>query len=215
MVSIRKFNDFVINENNENAVLMMDDKLNMLESKLKKIFDDKDKVSEEGVEKSEEGEKIKKFGEENTSEEKPSETFRSLNLESLEKSKFSKTSKSIKLIYSDEEFRYDVVFRLDLKDVATPEGQELNQEGLDNCYVTFKRYKDDELSGQIIDEKVSIDDINTDFFDEMIAKLVKQSDSYEEEEEDFSIELEDEKETEGGESQGQSQVEEPESEETL
>ena len=38
MVSIRKFNDFVINENNENAVLMMDDKLNMLESKLKKIF---------------------------------------------------------------------------------------------------------------------------------------------------------------------------------
>ena len=192
MISIKKFLDYSINENNENLIPVIDDKLDELKSKLEKLFSPKDEFGASGIEKGDEV--IKKFGEE---EQKQSDSFKMLNLDSLEKSQFSKTSRSLKLIYSDDEFRYDVTFTIQTKDVATPEGQELNQEGLENCYVTFKRYdSEDNLHGQIIDEKVQIKNIDETFFDEMKMKLDEKT-SDEESDEEFEIEFEDQ----GGESE--------------
>jgi hypothetical protein len=150
--------------------------------KLKKLF------SSDTVEDGQ----IQKFGQSQGQGEKKSVVFANLNLESLEQSKFSKTYKAIKLIFSDDEYRYDVTFSINLKDAVPTEGQEFDPENLKQCNVEFKRYSLEEgtkLAGEV-EKTIDIEDIDEKLFEELLVDLEKDYPSSEEPEEEFSIETE-------------------------
>jgi hypothetical protein len=182
MVSIRKFNDFLIKESSEEVEVNVKRKIDQIELKLKKLFTS-DTI---------EGGEIQKFGQSEKEPDKKSEIFRNLNLESLEQAKFSKTYKSVKLIFSDDEYRYDVTFSINLKDAVPTEGQEFDPETLTECNVEFKRYSLEngtELFGEF-EKKVPIDDISETLFEELLLEVEKNYPTVETDEEEFSIETE-------------------------
>jgi hypothetical protein len=180
MISIKKFQDFLINENAEEAEALIKRKIDQIEQKLKELFTS-DEIK---------GGEIQKIGD--VESKQKSDVFANLNLESLEKSQFSKTSKSIKLIFSDDEFRYDAIFKINLEDVVPAEGQEVDPESLKECEVEFKRYSLEEGSEPKGDttKKVNIDEINEGTFEDLLLDLEKDFPSKEEPGEEFSIETE-------------------------
>lgn len=178
MVSIIKFKDYLIVESAEEAEALIKRKIDQIEQKLKLLFQ---------TDKIESGE-IQKFGQ--SKEEATSSFFDDLNLESLEKSQFSKTYKSIKLIFSDDEYRYDTIFTIKLEDAMPKEGEEFNPENLKECQVEFKRYslmEGSELMGDT-EKTIQIDDINETLFEELLLEIEK--DYPKESGEEFSIETE-------------------------
>jgi hypothetical protein len=180
MVSIRKFYDFAINESAQEADAEIQRKIDQIELKLKGMF------NSDTIESGE----IKKFGQEG--QEKQKTFFNDLNLESLEQSQFSKTYKSLKLIFSDDEFRYDVVFTIKLEEVLPPEGQEFDPESIKECHVEFKRYSLDNGSELVGDyeKKINIEDINEGLFEELLLEVEKNYPTGQEPDEEFSIETE-------------------------
>jgi hypothetical protein len=180
MVSIRKFNDFLIKESSAEVEVNVKRKIDQIELKLKKLFTS-DTI---------EGGEIQKFGQSQQETDKKSDVFKNLNLESIEQAKFSKTYKSVKLIFSDDEYRYDATFTIDLKDAVAPEGQEFDPENLKECNIEFKRYsleEGTEPAGEF-EKKVAIDDINESLFEELLIELEKNYPSGETDDEEFSIE---------------------------
>jgi hypothetical protein len=183
MVSIKKFQDFLIREAQESPEDILFRKINQIELQLKKLF---------GI--GESGEEITKFGD----NEEGSEIFKGLELVSIDKSKASKRYKDIKLIFSDDEYRYDMIFSIDLAKAIAPEGQSFDDTTLTTCDVKFKRYADGtEPIGEITMTDVDIDKINEDFFEDILAKLEESYPSEEPSEEEFQIITDEEK--EGGE----------------
>lgn len=184
-MNIKKFKDFLIRENNENAEQIIKSKLDLVEVKLKEMFNFETEDA-----------KIKKFGEESDSDAQNS-VFRNITGATLERSQFSKTSKSLKLIFFVDQFRYDVVFRINLKDAVSPEGQDFDPETLQECEVDFKRYSEEgsEPEGTLPTRKVNIDDINESLFEELLVDLEKAYPSSETSEEEFKIETEEEEES--------------------
>lgn len=185
MISIKKFEQYVYNESAETPETIVMRKLDQIEDKIRQLFNPSEPT---------EGE-IKKFGQEE-SEDTSDEMFKDLHLVSCEKSQFAKTYKSLKIIYEDDEYRYDVVFSIDLKDAVPQPDQEFDPNSLQECDVNFKRYplsftSDDEqdLKRDITKENVKIDDINEDLFMELVLELDKQYPSSGSEEE-FKIETE-------------------------
>ena len=184
MVSIKKFQDFLILEAQESPEDILFRKIDQIELKLKKLF---------GIGESD-NEEITKFGED---EEGGSEIFKGLELGSLEKSKASKRYKDVKLIFSDDEYRYDMIFSIDLAKAIAPEGQSFDDTTLTTCDVKFKRYLDgQEPIGEITMTDVEIDKIDEDFFEDILAKLEESYPSEEPSEEEFKI-LTDEEQEEG------------------
>lgn len=180
MISIKKFYDFAINESAQEAEAEIKRKIDQIELKLKGMFNSDTVDSGE----------IKKFDQ--TGEEKQKTFFTDLNLESLEQSHFAKTYKSVKLIFSDDEFRYDAVFTIKLEENLPTEGQEFDPESITECRVDFKRYSLDngaEPMGEY-EKKINIEDINEGLFEELLLELEKKYPTKEESGEEFSIETE-------------------------
>ena len=164
MVSIKKFNQFFINESND-VVSRVKGILNQIESKLTQLFD------------------------ESNNDRKVSDSFKKLHLEDIEQSSFARIEKNVKVIFSDESgFRYDVKFEVNVKEVASSptEPAQGEQETSETCDVEFKRY--DEYSDESVIEKkgVEIDSINEDLFEELLIELEKKYPSKDQEE--FEIE---------------------------
>jgi hypothetical protein len=180
MVSIFKFGQYMLKESTDEAETHIKRKLDQIELKLKSLFET------DSVENGE----IKKFGQ--SQGEQKTNFFKDLELQSIEQSKFAKTYKNVKVIFSDDEFRYDVTFKLDLKDAVPAAGQEFDPEGLKECDVEFKRYSLEDGATPLgqTEKKVQIDDINQDMFEELLVDLEKDYPSKERPEEEFKIETE-------------------------
>ena len=66
-----------------------------------------------------------------------------LTLQSLELSKFSKSYDNVKLIMSDDKYRYDLTITIDLKDaVPSPEmdDKDFSDKDISICQIRFKKY---------------------------------------------------------------------------
>jgi len=184
MTSIKKFNEFLIKESTEQAETLIKRKLDQIQIKLEGLFKS-DEVGDSG--------EVKKFGQ--SQDQEQIDIFKDLTLQSIEQSKFAKTYKTIKLIFSDDEYRYDTTFKIDLKDAVPKEGQEeVDPEALSDCKVEFKRYsleEGSEMKGEI-SKTVSIDKIDASFFEELLVDLEKESPSETPSEQEFKIETEEE-----------------------
>lgn len=181
MISIKKFYDFSLNESAEEAEAEIKRKIDQIELKLKGMFES------DTVEPTE----IKKFDKSPEGEE-DNNFFRDLNFESLEQAAFAKTYKSVKLIFSDDEYRYDAIFSIKLEENIPAEGQEFDPASITECHVEFKRYSLDngaEPMG-VTEKKISIEDINQSLFEELLMEIEKDYPSKEEPGEEFSIETE-------------------------
>jgi hypothetical protein len=182
MVSIKKFNDFKIFESGIEPETILKQKLDEIEVRINKLFDVESVESEE----------VKKFAQsQKEAESKPSDAFKRLEKQSLERSQFSKTYKNIKLIFSDENFRYDLTFSIDLEKAAPADGTEVKPETIEDCQVQMKRYSlddDTKMSGQI-EKDVKIKDISESMIEDLLVEI-EESYPTDKEVDDWSIETE-------------------------
>jgi hypothetical protein len=88
-----------------------------------------------------------------------------LELQSSELSKYSSTLDNIKIIFSDEEFRYDLYITIPLEEaIVKDKTKDFTDKDIEKCYVKFKKYHIDssELLGQI-SKNTKISNIDEDF----------------------------------------------------
>lgn len=162
-----------INDNPEQYIKTV---LLQIKAKLEAMFQDE----------STEGE-VKKFSKEDESEEM---NFAELGLElqSLELSRYSKTMDNIKLKFSDEEFLYDLLIGIDIKEAVPKNDKQFKLEDIKTCFIKFKKYdlhEPGEVLGELTDN-IKIKDIDEDLLVSLKLKLDEQSGEGETEE--FEIE---------------------------
>lgn len=181
MVTIKKFNSFLLLEN---AEVYLDRKLDEIELKIKKMFPDpNDEVKKFDVGRDRE----EKVGEET---EKTSDISKDLKCESIERSKAAKVYKDLKVFLFDDEYRYDLIFSIPLEKAVVPKGQTFNPDDLKTCNVEFKRYFDGESPLGVVEKKdYEIDKIGFDLLEELIVELEEKYPS-DNQEDEFSIETE-------------------------
>lgn len=90
-----------------------------------------------------------------------------INLDSCELSKYSAIYDSIKIIFSDTDFRYDLYITIPLEDAVSKDKEsDFSDKDIKQCSYKFKKYDQNnnfEIVGQIGPKKVDIDDINEEF----------------------------------------------------
>lgn len=109
-------------------------------------------------------------------------SFKELNvsLESSEMSKYSAIYDSLKIIFSDDEFRYDLFVTIPLESGMNKEKAEnFSDKDIKECFVKFKKYDLDrfDLIGQIGPKKVKIESINEEFLINLKIELDDEFDS--------------------------------------
>lgn len=177
---IQKYSEF-INENlHDTPEQYVSGALTKIKTKLEKMFSNSDTA---------EGGEIKKISE-TPKDGNVSFSDLGLELQSIELSKYSKTLKNVKVIFSDPDSRYDATFSINLKD-AVPEDadKDFSDNEIKKCFVRFKKYDlegDMNLVGEIT-RTVKIDDINEDLIMDLKIEL---DDEYGSNEEEFQIETE-------------------------
>lgn len=133
-----------------------------------------------------------------------------VNLDSCEISKYSKIYDNLKVIFSDEEARYDLVIVIQLKD-AVPKNNDadFSINDIENCSIKFKKYNIEtfELEGQLM-KTVKVKDINEELLIDLKIELDELYDT--ESEEGLEIETEEASEEETP-PQGEGEVETEES----
>ena len=180
IIKFREFNK--INENihdkPEEYVKMA---LSKIKTKIEKMFSDE--VHAEDIEK---------FRDRKDKKEGASLADYGVELQSIELSKYSKTLDSVKVIYSDDEARYDLIISIDLKDaVSTEEDKDFSEEDIKQCYIKFKKYDitDFNLIGEL-SKTIKISEIDEDFLISLKIDLDKEYGD--EESDDLEIETNDE-----------------------
>lgn len=96
-----------------------------------------------------------------------------LNLESSEISKYSKVYDNLKVIFSDEQSRYDLIIVIDLKDALPKDAEkDFSINDIENCSIKFKKYDAEtgELFGQIM-KTVKVEDINEELLIDLKIEL--------------------------------------------
>ena len=153
-------NENVVNDSPEDIINQV---LLNIKRKIEKMFADDD------------NEEIIRYGE-NVDKERRNNGSMSLidlglELESSEISKYSKLNDSIKVIFSDEEHRYDLIVLIDLAS-GMPENEEdlMNMDDVEECTIKFKKYTDNSLIGQF-NKTVKIKDINEELLIELKIEL--------------------------------------------
>lgn len=137
---------------------------------------------------------VKKFGEVSKEEEKKEKvSLKDFNLElqSCEFSKYSKIFDNLRVKFSDEQYLYDLLITIDLKDaVPTEPDKDFTDDDIKTCQVKFKKYDIDtfELLGEMA-KTVDVKDVDEDLLVELKLEIDKE---YGEEEEEFEIETEEE-----------------------
>ena len=182
---IYKYLEFLKENIQDTPESYVESALKKLENRLRGMFES---------DKAENGE-VKRYGEHKDKDrkEKGDMSFKDLNLElqSLELSKYSKVYDNVKLIFSDENFRYDVTFTVDLKD-AVPEDdtKDFSDKDIENCQVKFKKYDTDgnfNLVGNLT-KTAKLSEIDEEY---LINLKIELDENGGEPEEEFEIETED------------------------
>lgn len=124
--------------------------------------------------------------------EKSKISFSELGLElvSSEFSKYSALSDNLKVVLSDDQFRYDLIVIIPLEEAKIKDvNSDSSDKDIKKCYIKFKKYsidKDFELVGQL-NKNVEIDKISQDFIVELKIELDEQ---FPEDQESLEIETE-------------------------
>jgi len=168
MNDIKKFSDFIVENLHDTPEQYVYSALTKIKTKLEKMF---------AYEKVENGE-IKRFGEKDLNKEKGEMSFKDLGVElqSLEISKYSKQYDNVKLIFTDEKARYDVIVTIDLKDaVPQDKDKDFSDTDIEKCFFKFKKYDLDNfnLIGEIT-KTVKIKDINEELLINLKLELDEQ-----------------------------------------
>lgn len=138
--------------------------LKKLKLKIESFFQEAKKEDEEVMTMSKAIEKGKKKEE---GESKLSFKDMKVQLESSELSKYSAQFDSVKVIFSDPEYRYDLLITIPLEEAINPDkSKDFSEKEIKNCSYKFKKYdinKNFELIGQIGPKKVDIKKIDEEF----------------------------------------------------
>ena len=181
---VYKFYDYLKETINDVPEKYVENVLRKLKTKFEKMF---------SFDTVEDGE-VKKFGEVSKEEEKKEKvSLKDFNLElqSCEFSKYSKVFDNLRVKFSDEQYLYDLLVTIDLKDaVPTDNTKDFTDDDIKTCQVKFKKYDVDtfELLGEM-SKTVNVKDVDEDLLVELKIQIDKE---YGEEEEDFEIETEEE-----------------------
>jgi hypothetical protein len=111
-----------------------------------------------------------------------------VNLESSELSKYSAQFDSIKIIFSDPEFRYDLFITIPLEEgINKDKTKDFSDKEIKKCSYKFKKYDLDgfELIGQIGPKTIEIDKIDEEF---LVSLKIELDDEYGEGEEELEFE---------------------------
>lgn len=181
---IFKYSEFLNENMHEAPEQYVENALTKLKNRIEKMF--KYDVVDNG--------EVKKFGDvkDKDKKEKGEMSFKDLGLvlQSLEYSKYSKVYDNVKLIFSDNDSRYDAIFTIDLKDaVPTDEEKDFSDNDIKNCYIKFKKYDLEQGSKMVgqISKTAKIDDIDEEF---LIDLKIELDDEYGSDDEQFELELE-------------------------
>lgn len=153
--------------------------LRKLKSKIESFFEQAEQESEEG-EKEEVmtmAKAIEKGKEKEKEESKLSFKDMNVQLESSELSKYSAQFDSVKVIFSDPEFRYDLFITIPLEEAINPDKtKDFSDKDIKNCSYKFKKYDLDnfELLGQIGPKKVEIEKVDEEFLVKLKIELDEQ-----------------------------------------
>lgn len=133
--------------------------------------------------------KAKERGEKKEKEESKM-SFKELNvqLESSELSKYSAQFDSVKVIFSDPEYRYDLFITIPLEDAINKDKtKDFSYKEIKKCTVKFKKYDLDgfELVGQIGPKTVEIDKVDEDF---LVSLKIELDDEFGDESEELEFE---------------------------
>lgn len=177
-MKIIKFNEFkLINENvHDTPEEYIKVALMKIKTKLESMFDKS-------------GDDIEKLSDKQARENSKSLSDFGVELQSCELSRYSKTQDSVKLIYSDAEFRYDLFISIDLKDgMPTDEEKDFSDEDIKECHVKFKKYdiENFDLMGEITKTQ-KISGIDEDF---LVSLKIEIDEKFGGEQEEFKIETE-------------------------
>ena len=187
-MKIIKYTDFI---NEDNFQDTPEEYVSVALTKLKRKIESSFEESEEP--KDEKGvmtmsKAIKKGKEKEEKEGKMS--FKELNvqLESCELSKYSAQFDSVKVIFSDPEFRYDLFITIPLEEAINKDKtKDFSESEIKKCSYKFKKYDLDnfELIGQIGPKTVEIDKINEDF---LVSLKIELDDEFGDETEELEFE---------------------------
>jgi hypothetical protein len=129
-----------------------------------------------------------------------------VNLDSCEISKYSKIQDNLKVIFSDEGCRYDLVIVIELKD-AIPKNNDddFSINDIENCSIKFKKYNSEtfDLEGQLM-KTVKIKDID----EELLIDLKIELDDLYDTESEEGLEIETEEEETSSQDEDESKTEE-------
>lgn len=173
---VKKFFQFInedVNDFQDPPEEFIKTKLMKLKKSLEDIFADVEMPDENKVMTLDDA---KEAGKKKERIDKGSISFRDMNvrLESSEISKFSSIYDSLKVIFSDEENRYDLYITIPLQDGMNKNmKKDFSDKDIEEATYKFKKYdiNNFELLGQIGPKKVKISDINEDFLIEIKIEI--------------------------------------------
>ena len=175
-MDIIKFNQFILENLHDSPEEYVKIALTKLKKKIEDLFEES-VPQEEGEEESKVttmSDALKKGKEEEKDKSKMSLSDFGLELQSSELSKYSATLDNIKLIFSDEEFRYDLYITIPLEEALVKDKtKDFSDKDIKKCYVKFKKYQIDnsEIVGQTPIHEVEIANIDEDFLVELKIEL--------------------------------------------
>lgn|SRR5574343_788990 len=186
-MKVIKFSEF-INENfNDSPEIFVANALKKLKNKLDRLFEPKEEESEQQSGNIDKISSIIKKKKE--SGEKLSLRELGVQLEDSQISKYSKTSDSLTLWFSDPEGTYRLYIMINLEDAVPKEqDKDFSDKDIEKAFIRFKKYdSDDQYIGEIT-KTVKIDDIDEDFLIDLKIEIDKEYGSGEEEGLEFETE---------------------------
>jgi hypothetical protein len=175
-MDIIKFNQFILENLHDSPEEYVKIALSKLKKKIEDLFEESVPETESEDEESKVttmSDALKRGKEEEKDKSKMSLSDFGLELQSSEFSKYSATLDNIKLIFSDEEFRYDLYITIPLEEALVKDKtKDFSDKDIKKCYVKFKKYQIDnsDLVGQI-SKNVEIANIDEDFLVELKIEL--------------------------------------------
>src|SRR5574344_1049546 len=207
---IKPYDIFLEKVINDNAETLTYTALNVIKTKLEKMFDYGDNTIDgeidsqqiNNIDDNHNGENINTEQSGGTvssiaqatkkgKEENKNMSFKEINLviDNCEISKYAVDSDSLILKYSDDNFFYNLELFVYFDDVnkIVNSGKDVSYKDVQDCFIKFKKYdcEDFELIGQMT-KNIKLDDINEDF---LIELKVEFDDIFSDEKDNFEIEM--------------------------
>lgn len=188
-MKIRKYKEFINEELNDTPESYIAVALKVLKKKIDKMFEGS--VPNEDVEDNESNKKsIQQAKSDSKDKSKMSFKDLGLGLESSEISLTSKMSDSLTVKFSDAEFVYDLLIKIDIKEAIPKDpAADFNYTDIEKIFIKFKKYNKSsfEVIGQLT-KNVNMKDIDEDFLVNLKIELDEMFGD--DDQEEFKIETE-------------------------